>query len=308
MEEQRAGQVRPRASGRTSDRRIGVLDAVGNTPLLDLSRIAGQVPPVKICGKAEWLNPGGSAKDRSVLNIIKEGERSGSLNHARMILDAASGDSAVAYAVIGAAAGYRVKLVMPENVDSRLLQAVKACGAEVIFTDPLDGLAGAVAEARLLYHLSPQAYYLADQYRNPANWRAHYRGTALEILRQTNREVTHFVAGLGTGGTFMGVGHRLAEELSDVQLVSYHLGESDLETNGIYDPNLADRHYQISCEEATAMARELARNEGLLLGLNSAAAVVCALRVAREMTSGLIVVILPDSAMTYSGHAFWQKD
>ncbi|RMG51794.1 MAG: cysteine synthase family protein [Acidobacteria bacterium] len=293
-----------------------VLDRIGRTPLLKLSRITRGLGEVEIYAKAEWFNPGGSVKDRAALRMILEGERSGELTPEKTIIDATSGNTGIAYAMIGAAKGYAVKLCLPENASLERKRILKALGAELILTDPLEGSDGAIREVRRLYREQPERYFYPDQYNNPANWRAHYETTAVEIYRQTGGRITHFVAGLGTSGTFVGTGRRLKEFDPQIQLISvqpdspFHglEGLKHMATAivpGIYDPTLADANLGISTEEAHQMVKRLAREEGLLVGISSGAAMAAALRVARQLTAGVIVVIFPDGGDRYLSDRFW---
>ena len=293
-------------------------DLIGNTPLLRLDRTAAAYAlstRVTLLAKAEWYNPGGSVKDRAALHIIREAERRGLLRPGMTLLDATSGNTGIAYAMLGAARGYRVKLAVPENVSPERLAILRAYGAELILTDPLEGSDGAVREARRIAAADPTVYY-ADQYNNPANWQAHYLTTAEEIWRQTDGTISHFVAGLGTSGTFTGVTRRLRELNPAVACVS---AQPDSPFNGlegwkhmataivpgIYDATLADRNVTVRTEEAHAMARFLARQEGVLVGVSAAAGVVAALNVARELDEGVVVTVLPDSGYKYLSERFW---
>jgi len=303
----------------TSVHRQRILDRVGNTPLIFLSRISHEVAPVEIYAKAEWFNPGGSVKDRAALNMILDGERSGELTKDKTILDATSGNTGIAYAMIGAALGYKVKLTIPKNAGLVFLQILRAYGVELVLTNSQHGSDGAIVEARRLYEKAPELYFYPDQYNNRANWLAHYEGTGAEIIRQTDGAITHFVAGLGTSGTFVGTGRRLKEFNEEIQLISVQPdsplhgleGLKHMETAlvpGIYDPDLADRNLNISTEDAQFMVKRLAREEGLLVGLSSGAALAAALNVARNLTSGVVVVIFPDSAHKYFGQRFWSEN
>jgi cysteine synthase B len=295
-------------------------DLIGNTPLLRLDRVAAAYAlstRVTLLAKAEWYNPGGSVKDRAALHIIREAERRGLLRPGMTLLDATSGNTGIAYAMLGAARGYRVKLAVPENVSPERLAILRAYGAGLILTDPLDGSDGAILEARRMAAADPTVYY-ADQYNNPANWQAHYLTTAEEIWRQTDGAITHFVAGLGTSGTFTGVTRRLRELNPAVACLS---AQPDSPFNGlegwkhmataivpgIYDETLADRNVTVRTEEAHAMARFLARHEGVLVGVSAAASVVAALNVARELDEGVVVTVLPDSGYKYLSERFWQE-
>ena len=293
-------------------------DLIGNTPLLRLDHTAAAYAlstRVALLAKAEWYNPGGSVKDRAALHIVREAERRGLLRPGMTLLDATSGNTGIAYAMLGAARGYRVKLAVPENVSPERLAILRAYGAELILTDPLDGSDGAILEARRIAAADPTVYY-ADQYNNPANWQAHYLTTADEIWRQTDGTISHFVAGLGTSGTFTGVTRRLRDLNPAVACVS---AQPDSPFNGlegwkhmataivpgIYDATLADRNVTVRTEEAHAMARFLARHEGALVGVSAAAGVVAALHVARELDEGVVVTVLPDSGYKYLSERFW---
>ncbi len=293
-------------------------DAVGNTPLIELPRLAAEVAPVRVFAKAEWFNPGGSVKDRAALNMIREGERTGRLTRDKVILDATSGNTGIAYAMFGATLGYRVRLALPGNVSATHRRILGGLGAELVLTDPQESSDGAIREARRLYEADPERYFYPDQYNNPANWQAHYDGTGVEIGRQTGGGVTHFVAGLGTSGTFMGTGRRLKEGHPGVTLVAvqpdspFHgiEGLKHMESAlvpGIYDPTLADRVERAGSEESQRMVLRVAREEGLMVGLSSGAALAVALRVARTLTSGVVVALCPDGAFKYFEHAFWQE-
>jgi cysteine synthase B len=307
-----------------------IVDLIGYTPLIRLRRVTRDLPDsIEIYGKAEWFNPGGSVKDRPAWNIVRTAIERGELHGGKRLLDATSGNTGIAFAMIGAALGFGVTLCVPANVSTERKRILKAYGAEVIYTDPLESSDGAIRKARALYAQHPDRYYYADQYNNPANWQAHYETTGVEIWQQTEGRITHFVAGLGTTGTFVGVGRRLREYRRDIQLISlqpdspFHglEGLKHLDTAivpGIYDPTLADANLPISTEDAYAMARRLAREEGLLVGVSAAAAVVGSLRVAEAIlrdaeTRGIephavIVTILCDSADKYLSERFWDDE
>jgi len=297
-----------------------VLASIGNTPLLRLERIAADLPGIEIHGKAEFLNPGGSVKDRPALNMILDGERTGRLTPERTILDATSGNTGIAYAMIGAARGYRVKLCLPRNASRERKRILRAYGAEVVLTDPGLGSDGAIRRCREIYAAEPGRYFYPDQYNNPANWQAHYQTTAGEIIRQTEARLTHFVAILGTSGTFTGVTRRLRQELPPVECHSvqpssgFHgiEGTKHMATSivpGIYDPQLADGNLWVETEEAHAMVRRLAREEGLLAGISSGANVAAALRLGRKLRAAgreaVIVTILCDGGEKYLSEEFW---
>ncbi len=296
---------------------------IGNTPLLTFRTISAHLPGnVRIAAKAEWTNPGGSVKDRAAANIIREAEQAGWLRPGTTILDSTSGNTGIAYAMLGAAKGYKVKLFLPANVSPERLAILRAYGAELVLTDPLEGSDGAIRAVRQLVTDEPDRYFYADQYNNPANWRAHYNGTGVEIWEQTDGTVTHFVAGLGTTGTLMGTGRRLKDFNPDVQIVAlqpdspFHglEGLKHMPTAikpGIYDEFFPDRQLAIRTEDTHVMARRLAREEGYLVGISAAAAVVGALRIAEELAdagqAGMIVTLFPDNAYKYlSERRIWE--
>lgn len=307
-----------------------IVDLIGYTPLIRLRRVARHLPEsIEIYGKAEWFNPGGSVKDRPAWNIVRTAIERGELHPGKRLLDATSGNTGIAFAMIGAALGFGVTLCMPANVSTERKRILKAYGAEVILTDPLESSDGAIRKARQIYAECPERYYYADQYNNPANWKAHYETTGVEIWQQTEGRITHFVAGLGTTGTFVGVGRRLHDYNPTVQLIAlqpdspFHglEGLKHLETAivpGIYDPTLAHETLEISTEDAYRMARRLAREEGLLVGVSAAAAVVGSLRVAERIVQtaerngeephAVIVTILCDSADKYLSERFWDDE
>ena len=290
-----------------------ILDCIGNTPLVDLSAFAhglGVPATVEVYAKAEWFNPGGSVKDRPALYIVEAGERSGALTRDKILIDSSSGNTAIAYALIGAVKGYRVHLVMPANVSQERKALVKAYGATLIESDPLEGSDGAIHLARQKVAMDPDRYFYADQYNNPANWRAHYETTGPEIWRQTRGRITHFVAGLGTTGTLVGTGRYLKERRPGVELVGVQPldelavieGLKHLETAlvpGIYDPALVDRTLFVDPDAAWALAQRLARDAGLFVGLSSGAAMHATLEVARELDRGVVVTLFPDDGSKY---------
>lgn len=300
-------------------RGVRLWETVGNTPLLRLNNILeGYSPDVRILAKAEWFNPGGSVKDRPALNIIIDAEEKGELTEGRVLLDASSGNTALAYAMIGASRGHRVKLCIPANVHPGVISTIKAYGAEVVLTDSAENSDGAIVRARELYEKEPDHYFYADQYNNPANWGAHYETTAPEIWRQTGGKITHFVAGLGTSGTFMGTGRRLKQFNNDIKLFSLQPasplhgleGLKHMESAlvpGIYDEQLADEAHFVSTEEAQLLVKRLAREEGLLVGLSSGAAVAVCLKIAQNMESGTIVTVFPDHGRRYINETFWEQ-
>jgi S-sulfo-L-cysteine synthase (O-acetyl-L-serine-dependent) len=293
------------------------VERIGDTPLLRLERIGAEVPHVQLLAKAEWANAGGSVKDRAASNIVAEAMRNGQIGGGRGLLDSTSGNTGIAYAMLGAALGFRVTLCMPLNVSQERKRIIRAYGAEVVFTDPGEGSDGAIRKARELATNEPGTYFYADQYSNDANWRAHYSGTAEEIWRQTEERVTHFVAMLGTGGTFVGTSRRLKELNPEVRCISLqpdspfhgiegakHMASSIVPK--IYDPAVADEDLGVSTEDAYEMVSRLAREEALLVGISSAAALVGAVKVARDAPpESVIVTIMPDSADKYLSEQFW---
>jgi len=287
-----------------------VLAAVGNTPMFTLTRIAAEVAPVRIMAKAEWFNPGGSVKDRAALNMLLDGRQRGALTPGKVILDATSGNTGIAYAMFGAAMGYRVKLALPRNAGPFHKKMLRGYGAELVLTDPQKGSDGAIEEAMRLYETDPKAYFYPDQYRNDANWQAHVKSTGPEIIRQTRGQVTHFVAGLGTSGTFTGTGRALRKHNPQVRLVSVQPdspmhgleGWKHMETSiqpAFYDPGMADENLLVRTEDAQAMMVRLAAEEGLLVSPSAAAAVCAALQVARDLDEGLVATVMADNAMKY---------
>ncbi|MPY90898.1 MAG: cysteine synthase [Luteitalea sp.] len=293
------------------------LDLVGNTPLIALQRLRPANPRVAVYAKAEWWNPGGSVKDRAALAMIRDAERRGVLRPGRTILDATSGNTGIAYAMMGAILDYRVTLCVPANVTPERKRILNAYGVELILTDALESSDGAIREARRLYAQHPERYVYLDQYNNPANWRAHYETTAEEIWEQTEGRVTHFVAGLGTSGTFTGTARRLKEINPAIRTISFqpddpfhgleglkHMASAIVP--GIYDPSLANQDFVVSTEEAYTLVRRLAVEEGLLVGISSGAAVACALHLADRLDEGVIVTIFPDSGDKYLSERFWE--
>lgn len=301
------------------DATSSIVDLIGRTPLLRLRQLGPKAAGVELYAKAEFQNPGGSVKDRAAASIIRDGERSGRLHRGVTILDATSGNTGIAYAMIAAAQGYRLKLCVPENVTTERKRTLRAFGVDLVLTDPLEGSDGAIREARRLYADSPDKYFYADQYNNDANWRAHYETTAAEILDQTEGRITHFVAGLGTSGTFMGVVRRLREERRSVRAISVQPdsalhgieGLKHMETAirpGIYDPEVADENLVVATERAYELTRRLAAEEGLLVGVSSGAALAASLQVASRIREGVIVTIFPDGGSRYLSERFWDAD
>jgi cysteine synthase B len=294
-----------------------LLELIGNTPLLSFKRIARDVEPVEVYAKAEWYNPGGSVKDRAALNMILDGERRGLLTPRKTIIDATSGNTGIAYAMIAAERGYKVKLALPRNASIERKQSLIAYGAELIFTDPTEGTDGAQRYVKNLVEGDPEKYFYPDQYNNDANWRAHYETTAMEIWRQTEGRITHFVTGLGTSGTFTGVTRRLKELNPAIQCFSMQPdsplhgleGLKHMETAlvpGIYEPEIADGQIDVATEDAHQMVLRLAREEGFLVGVSSGGNMVAAMNVARQLKEGVVVTIFCDSAAKYLSESFWQ--
>jgi S-sulfo-L-cysteine synthase (O-acetyl-L-serine-dependent) len=292
--------------------------AIGRTPLLRLSRLAPANHRVELYAKAEFLNPGGSVKDRAALAILDDGERRGRLRGDVTILDATSGNTGIAYAMLAAARGYKLKLCVPESVTPERLRILRAFGTDIVLTSAMEGSDGAIREARRLYDAEPDRYFFADQYNNEATWRAHYDTTGPEIIEQTAGRVTHFVAGLGTSGTFVGIGRRLRKHRADVHLVSVQPdsplngieGLKHMETAirpGIYDDSVADEDVRVSTERAYALTRRLAFNEGFLVGVSSGAALAAALDVADRIDEGVIVTVFPDTGTRYLTEGFWDE-
>jgi S-sulfo-L-cysteine synthase (O-acetyl-L-serine-dependent) len=296
------------------------LELIGNTPLLRLERLTRDLPGIELLGKAEWFNPGGSVKDRAASNIVAEARASGKFGPGKTLLDSTSGNTGIAYAMIGAAQGFPVMLCMPENVSVERKRILHAYGANIIYTDPADGSDGAIRAARGLYAKDSGQYYYADQYSNDANWRAHYLGTANEIWQQTEGRVTHFVAMLGTSGTFVGTTRRLKELNPAIRCISLqpdspfhgiegtkHMASAIIPK--IYDASLADQDIGIATEDAYGMAIRLAREEGLLAGISAAAAVAGCLQLAKQLKQderAVFVTILCDSGDKYLSERFWE--
>jgi S-sulfo-L-cysteine synthase (O-acetyl-L-serine-dependent) len=292
---------------------------VGNTPLIQIRSLTRELAPaVRVLAKAEWFNPGGSIKDRPALGIIRAALKQGKLTPGRRLLDSTSGNTGISYATFGAAMGIPVTLCLPANASPERISMLRALGAELILTDPADGSDGAIREARKMAKAQPDRYWYANQYDNPANWQAHYLTTGPEILAQTNGEVTHLVAGLGTSGTMMGTGRYLRERLPDVKIVAVQPDEAFHGLEGlkhmktaikpdIYEPSFADRVIEVRTEEAHEMVRQLGRREGLFAGISSGAAMAAALRVASELREGVVVTIFPDAGYKYlSDRGLWE--
>lgn len=304
-------------------RGTSILDQIGNTPLLRLDSLEAGLPGIEVFGKAEFFNPGGSVKDRPAMSMILDGERTGRLTKGRIILDSTSGNTGIAYAMIGSALGYKVKLVVPSNCSHERKQILKAYGAETIYSDPGEGSDGAIRVCREIYAQDPDKYFYPDQYNNPANWKAHFETTGSEIMEQTDGRVTHFVAAMGTSGTFMGVARRLKRDVPGVQCISAQPASSfhGLEglkhmptaiVPGIYDASLADRNLWIETEDAYEMTRQVARRQGILIGISSGANLAAARLVANEMVArgeeGVIVTVLCDGAAKYLSEPFWNEE
>ncbi len=294
---------------------------IGNTPLLRLAKIAAGLPGIEIYGKAEYFNPGGSVKDRPALSMILEGERSGNLSPGKILIDSTSGNTGIAYAMLGAARGLKVKLCLPSNASPERKKILKAYGAELVLTAADEGSDGAIRKVREIYNADPDRYFYPDQYSNPANWQAHFNTTAPEIMEQTEKRLTHFVALLGTTGTFVGNSRRFRQDMPHVECISaqpstgFHgiEGTKHLPTAivpSIYDDKLADRNLWIDTEDAYRMVKRLAREEGLLVGISAGGNVYAALQVGKELhragKQGVIVTILCDGADKYLSESFWE--
>jgi S-sulfo-L-cysteine synthase (O-acetyl-L-serine-dependent) len=288
----------------------GITKLIGRTPLLRVRLFERDFPRVEVYGKAEWFNPGGSVKDRAALSMIEDGERRGALTHDKTIIDSTSGNTGIAYSMVGAAKDYRVKLVMPGNVSAERKALVTAYGAEIVYSDAGEGSDGAIRMVRDLVAMDPDAYFYPDQYSNDANWRAHYEGTAVEILEQTSGRLTHFIAGLGTTGTFVGTSRRLKEHDASIRTIAvqpedaFHglEGLKHLPTAivpGIWDARIADEVWDAPTEAAYDIARAIARSEGLLVGHSSGAALWAVRRLAATIREGVVVTVFPDSGDRY---------
>jgi cysteine synthase B len=293
------------------------LELIGNTPLIRLSEFEKGLRNVELWAKAEWRNPGGSVKDRAAARMVLEGERSGELTRDKILLDSTSGNTGIAYAMIGAARGFRVRLCVPANVTPERKRILRAFGAEVVFTDPMEGSDGAILRAKAMYAADRDLYFYPDQYNNPGNWRAHYDTTGPELIEQTEGRLTHFVAGLGTAGTFVGTGRRLREFNPSIRLISVqpdsplhgleglkHMATAIVP--GIYDASLADEDLGVSTEEAFDLTRRLARS-GLFVGISSGANLAAALHVARRASDACIVVVFCDGGEKYLSERFWDE-
>jgi cysteine synthase B len=298
-----------------------LLDYIGNTPLLRLRRIGRKYPQVEFYAKAEWFNPGGSVKDRAASRMILEGERSGKLRPGKIILDATSGNTGIAYAMIGAARGYKVTLCLPSSASEERKRILAAYGADLVITPGDEGSDGAIRRVREIYAAHPEKYFYPDQYSNPANVQAHFETTGPEIWRQMEGRITYFVAGLGTSGTFVGVTRFLKQRNPEIRAISFQPNASFHGLEGlkhmataivpsIYDPSLADEDLAISTEDAYTMVKQLAREEGLLAGISSGAAMQACLQVASQLPEdekGVIVTVFPDSGDKYLSERFWEQ-
>jgi cysteine synthase B len=307
-----SASVTPRAAA-------SVLDLIGRTPLVRLAHFERMTPGVELYAKAEWQNPGGSVKDRAAARMILDGEARGALRPGLTIVDATSGNTGIAYAMVGAGRGYKVRLFLPDNASPERKLILRAFGAELVLTDPLEGTDGAIREVRKTVAANPEKYFYPDQYSNDANWRAHFDATGPEIIEQTGGRLTHFVAGLGTSGTFMGTGRALRQFRPGIKLISFQPegpfhgleGLKHMETAivpPIYDPSLADEDLRVGTEAAHTMVRRLAREEGLLVGISSGAALAATLQVAKGLREGVVVTVFPDGAEKYLSESFWTAD
>jgi cysteine synthase B len=297
-------------------------ERIGNTPLLRLERLAAEFPHVEIYAKAEWFNPGGSVKDRAAYSMIRVGERNGDLRPGKVILDATSGNTGIAYGMIGAALGYRVKLCLPSSASPERKKILAVYGVELVITPGDEGTDGAIRRVREIFAAEPEKYFYPDQYSNPANPAAHYATTAPEIWEQTHGQITHFIAGLGTSGTFMGTTRRLKELNPRIRCISFQPDSGFHGLEGlkhmataivpkIYDPKLADEDLPIRTEDAQEMAKRLAREEGILVGVSSGAAICACFDVARRLPRGqraVLVTLFPDSGEKYLTERFWSED
>ena len=296
-----------------------ILSLVGNTPLLRLQKVGRRFREVEFFSKAEWANPGGSVKDRPALNIVREAEHAGLMSKDKILIESTYGNTGIAYAMICAARGYRVELCMPSNVSEERKRILRAYGARIVYTDPMQGSDGAIRRVRTMAAKSPDLYFYANQYDNPANWRAHYQTTGPEIFEQTQGRLTHFVAGLGTSGTFVGTARRLKELNPKIRCISFqpdspfhglegmkHMASAIVP--GIYDPRVADQDLGVSTEQAYAMTVRQAREEGMLVGISAGAAVVASLKVAESAGRGAVIVtVFPDSGDKHLSERFWDE-
>lgn len=294
-----------------------IIDLIGNTPLIRLKKISESYnPKVEIFAKAEWFNPGGSVKDRPALNMIMDGINTGNLTKEKIIMDSSSGNTAIAYAMIGAALGYKVELVIPLNINIERKKTSEAYGAKIIFSDPLEGSDGAILFAKKLYEENTDKYFMPDQYNNPANPESHYKTTANEIWEQTNGSITHFFASLGTSGTFMGAGKRLKELNPDIRIIAIQPAESlhglegmkHMSTSlvpGIYDSTFPDEIINVSTEDAYNMMQDILLKEGIFLGHSGGAVAYATLNYSKKIDEGVLVTIFPDSGYRYLSEGIW---
>jgi cysteine synthase B len=296
----------------------GIVQLVGNTPLLRVKLFERDFPKLEVYAKAEWFNPGGSVKDRAALSMIEDGEKRGALTHMKTIIDSTSGNTGIAYALVGAAKGYRVKLVMPGNVSAERKALVTAYGADIVYSEAGEGSDGAILLVRELVAKDPDQYFYPDQYSNPANWRAHYEGTGVEILAQTSGRITHFIAGLGTTGTFVGTSRRLKEHDASIRTIAVQPEDSFHGLEGlkhiptaivpkIWDPSVADEIWGAPTEPAYDLARMVARTEGLLVGHSSGAVLWAVRRLAETVREGVVVIVFPDSGDRYLSTGLYER-
>lgn len=311
--------IAERGEGYWQGDRNSILAYIGNTPLVRIRKLIPEAGGAEVYAKAEWFNPGGSVKDRAALSMILDAERSGALTRGKTIIDATSGNTGIAYAMIGSVLGYKVTLALPSNASMERKAALRAYGAEIILTDPLSGTDGAQQRVKELVAAEPEKYFYPDQYNNSANWKAHYNTTAVEIWEQSEHRVTHFVAGLGTSGTFIGTSRRLKEFNPEVRCISFQPdspmhgleGLKHLDTSivpGIYDRNVEDGRLTVSTEEAYEMTGRLAREEGLFVGISSGAAMAASLKLASKVEGGVIVTVFPDSGARYASEHFLKDE
>ena len=296
-----------------------MLELIGRTPLIRLKQFERETPGVELYAKAEWHNPGGSVKDRAAARMILEGEQTGKLRPGLTITDATSGNTGIAYSMIGAAKGYKVKLFLPENASPERKLILRAFGAELVLTSPLEGTDGAIRAVRQMVAEHPDEYFYPDQYSNDANWRAHFDTTGPEIIEQTGGRVTHFLAGLGTSGTFMGTSRALRQFNPSIKVMSFQPdspfhgleGLKHMETAmvpAIYDPSLADADLRVSTEDAHRCVRRLAREAGLMVGISAGGALAATLQFARTLDRGVLVTVFPDGAEKYLTESFWTAE
>ena len=311
---------RSRTSFTEADVLRGIGRFVGNTPLIKLNAVTTGLPSeVEVFGKAEHMNPGGSVKDRAALSMLRAGIRSGELHPGKTLIDASSGNTGIAYAMLCASMGIPMELAIPASASPERLALLRAYGAKLFLTDPMEGMDGAQAEVKSIVSARPSRYFYPDQYNNDANWEAHYTGTAPEILHQTDRRITHFVAGLGTTGTFVGTSRRLRKEIPEIRCISFqpssplhsiegmkHMASSHVP--GIYDVTLADEELVCTTEEALLMTQRLAREEGLFVGISAGASVAVAMKLARNLSRGVVVTVLCDGGARYLSHPFWTPE